>query len=110
MSTEKLPKKITRKSSKQAYWIIKLLSDKYLTADAYRAYSYFRWLDDVIDVSNLKRSQIKRIIKRQESIIARAFRKEKLPLPLSPEEQIIVDLIKSIDKPGSKLENYIRNI
>jgi phytoene/squalene synthetase len=40
---------ITKAASKQTYYTIRLLADRARVADAYRAYAYFRWVDDVLD-------------------------------------------------------------
>jgi len=37
---------ITRTASKQTYYTIRFLVDAGLVEDAYRAYAYFRWVDD----------------------------------------------------------------
>ncbi len=40
---------ITRAASKQTYYTIRFLVDRSLVEDAYRAYAYFRWVDDCLD-------------------------------------------------------------
>jgi hypothetical protein len=40
---------ITKAASKQTYYTIRLFVDRGRVKDAYRAYGYFRWVDDVID-------------------------------------------------------------
>jgi phytoene/squalene synthetase len=47
--TQTLAADITRSASKQTYYTIKLFVDRDLVEDAYRAYAYFRWVDDVLD-------------------------------------------------------------
>ena len=54
--TATLARSITWASSKQSYIIARLLVDKDLVNDCLRAYAYFRWADDVIDVSAQKGS------------------------------------------------------
>jgi phytoene/squalene synthetase len=82
--------------------------DKDLVDDCYRAYGYFRWTDDVVDV--LSRSSEERIsfIKRQWDLIDRAYRNER-PDDLTPEEEIIVDLISHDRDENSGLQSFIRN-
>jgi hypothetical protein len=36
-------------ASKQTYYTIRFLADRDRVADAYRAYGYFRWVDDTLD-------------------------------------------------------------
>ncbi len=40
---------ITKAASKQTYYTIRFLVDRERVADAYRAYAYFRWVDDTLD-------------------------------------------------------------
>lgn len=51
-ATAALARSITRAGSKQAYYTARLMVDKDLVNDFNRAYAYFRWLDDIIDVSS----------------------------------------------------------
>jgi len=40
---------LTRAASKQTYYTVRFLVDRERVADAYRAYAYFRWVDDTLD-------------------------------------------------------------
>ena len=40
---------ITKAASQQTYYTIRFLADRELVPDAYRAYAYFRWVDDALD-------------------------------------------------------------
>lgn len=40
---------ITKAASKQTYYTIRFLVDRERVDDAYQAYAYFRWVDDVLD-------------------------------------------------------------
>ncbi|UCF61830.1 MAG: hypothetical protein JSV37_03875, partial [Anaerolineaceae bacterium] len=59
INTAELARSITWASSKQTYFTVLLMVDKGLVEDCYRAYGYFRWADDVVDV--LSRSSEDRI-------------------------------------------------
>ena len=48
-TSQSLAARITQNASKQTYYTIRLLVDRDLVPDAYRAYAYFRWVDDVLD-------------------------------------------------------------
>ena len=48
-----LASSITKAASKQTYYTIRFLVDRERVADAYRAYAYFRWVDDTLDSDNL---------------------------------------------------------
>ena len=50
-STARLARSITWASSKQSYLTARLLADRDLADDCLRAYAYFRWADDMIDIS-----------------------------------------------------------
>lgn len=108
INTAELARSITWASSKQTYFTVLLMVDKGLVEDCYRAYGYFRWADDVVDV--LSRSSEDRIsfIKRQRDLIDRAYRNDR-PDDLTPEEEIIVDLISHDRGENSGLQSFIRN-
>lgn len=44
---------ITKYASSQTYYTIRFLADRDRTEDAYRAYAYFRWVDDILDADIL---------------------------------------------------------
>ena len=44
---------ITKVASRQTYYTIRFLVDRERVDDAYRAYGYFRWVDDVIDANSV---------------------------------------------------------
>ena len=43
---------ITKAASKQTYYTIRFLVDRERVDDAYRAYGYFRWVDDTLDAES----------------------------------------------------------
>ena len=49
--------RITKASSKQTYYTFRLLADRERLEDAYRAYGYFRWVDDILDLSNILQAE-----------------------------------------------------
>ena len=46
-----LARSITWKSSKQSYFTTVLLADRALVDDCLRAYAYYRWADDAVDIA-----------------------------------------------------------
>ena len=68
-SSGSLAASITKSASKQTYYTIRLFVDRERAADAYRAYGYFRWVDDVID--DEAGSVVERIafVSRQRSLL-----------------------------------------
>lgn len=119
-ATASLAQSITWSSSKQTYYTARLMVDKELVHDCYRAYAYFRWADDVIDastpddalasddVSSPSRDERISFIKQQRELIDRLYKNEQ-PEDLTPEEEIIVDLVNNARGESGRLESYIRN-
>jgi phytoene/squalene synthetase len=114
-ATAALARTITWASSKQTYYTARLTVDKDLVNDFYRAYAYFRWIDDIVDaeVSNEVTSQSddERIsfIRRQRELIERLYRKERSD-DLTAEEEIVADLISRDRTQNSGLQSFIRNM
>ncbi|HUW15164.1 MAG TPA: squalene/phytoene synthase family protein [Anaerolineae bacterium] len=108
--TATMARSITRASSVQTYYTVRLLVDRDLQDDCYRAYAYFRWADDIIDVAAQSDDDRISFISRQRDLIDRLYRNER-PDGLSLEEQIIADLI-SHDRDNeetSGLRSFIYN-
>lgn len=100
---------ITRHASKQTYCTIKFLADRHLVDDAYRAYAYFRWVDDYIDHENLSQPERISFVERQRLIIDRAYHGDWLD-NLSPEERMVVELIQNDGAKNDGLRVYIENM
>jgi phytoene/squalene synthetase len=83
--------------------------DKDLVDDFFRSYAYFRWIDDVIDVSSKSDEERITFISNQRSLIDKLY--EKGPVAdLSPEEKILQDLINNDRGENSGLQSFIRNM
>ena len=107
-ATAALARCITRESSRQTYFTILLLVDKELVDDCYRAYSYFRWADDVVDDLCETRDQRIAFIARQKALIDGFYDNERSE-ELRPEEDLIADLIKHERRQNSGLRSFIHN-
>ena len=107
---------ITKVASKQTYYTIRFLVDRPRIADAFRAYAYFRWVDDVLDavapsgsrlgtIDSLSRTNF---LRRQTSLLDRCVRGES-PRDFGPHEAMLVELIgsESVDR---GLAMYLRNM
>ena len=107
-----LASSITRAASKQTYYTIRFLVDKCLVEDAYRAYAYFRWVDDWLDEEMRPRTERLAFVKRQRALMDSCYRQEPLAdlMPLTPEEHLLVDLVHRDTEKNSKLQAYIRNM
>jgi phytoene/squalene synthetase len=104
-----LPALITRSASKQAYYSIRMLVDHERRLDAYRAYAYFRWVDDRIDQPASDRSERLDFIARQRELVDAA----RLGQPwsdLTREERLVVEMIQGDDEPASGLHSYITHM
>jgi phytoene/squalene synthetase len=107
--SQSLATAITKSASKQTYYTIRLLVDRGRVADAYRAYGYFRWLDDVIDAEQGAGPERIAFVERQQSILESCYRGE-VPADLCTEEWMLVDLIRNDTEPNSGLQMYLRNM
>jgi phytoene/squalene synthetase len=103
-----LARAITWASSKQTYYTARLMVDEGLVNDCYRAYAYFRWADDVIDISSESSDDRISFIERQRELIERLYKNERMD-GLTPEERIIADLISRDRGENSGLQSFIRN-
>jgi hypothetical protein len=108
MTSSVLAHSITWKSSKQSYLTARLLADRALVDDCLRAYAYFRWADDEIDIRLQSKDERDEFISRQKSIIERSYQGVILP-DISPEEKMIVDLIGHNRSQNSGLHSFITN-
>ena len=72
-ASARLARSITWASSKQSYLTARFLADRDLADDCLRAYAYFRWADDMIDISLAGREQRFPFIERQKALIEQAL-------------------------------------
>ncbi len=113
--TENLSRSITWVGSKQSYYTARLLVDKELVDDFYRAYAYFRWADDIVDAptsdGDSPQSDDRRIafVKRQKELVDRLYQCER-PNELTQEEQILADLVSHDQEVNSGLQSFVRNM
>ncbi|HMK09052.1 MAG TPA: squalene/phytoene synthase family protein [Anaerolineales bacterium] len=107
--SETLARSITRSGNDHAYTTIRLLADRRLTADAFRAYAYFRWVDDRLDLGEFNRPAAQAFLTRQNQLIGAAYRGRRLPAQ-EPEENLLLDLLRRDRDPVGGLALYIRNL
>jgi phytoene/squalene synthetase len=112
-----LARAITKAASKQTYYTIRLLVDRPLIDDAYCAYAYFRWVDDVIDdviptesgardTSRLVRS---RFLERQNALLETCLSGEE-PEEVDGHEAMLVRLLRHGDRSDPRLVAYVRHM
>jgi hypothetical protein len=100
---------ITRSASKHTYYTIRFLVDTCLVEDAYRAYAYFRWVDDWLDQEPRPRMERLAFVQRQQDLIDSCARCDLLA-DLTPEEYLLAELIQGDTEKNSGLQAYIRNM
>ncbi len=104
-----LAAKITRASSKQTYYTIRLFADRDRVEDAFRAYGYFRWVDDILDSVSGSRAEKLAFIKRQEFLLEAYNQGQELE-DLCAEECMLADLIENDREEDSGLRAYLQNM
>jgi squalene/phytoene synthase len=109
ISDRALAATITRTASKQTYYTIRFLADTNLVEDAYRAYAYFRWVDDWLDQEPRPRTERLAFVKRQQALIDGCAHRDP-PADLTPVECLLADLIQRDTETNSGLQAYIRNM
>jgi len=118
---------ITKAASKQTYYTIRFLVDRERVDDAYRAYGYFRWVDDTLDAgSNLALSGAvgaveaqgrAAFLERQKSLLEKCYRGESPP-DTNIQEKMLVELVQHDHEKNSALRQaqdsglqvYLRNM
>lgn len=104
-----LAAEITQSASKQTYYTIRFFADRDRVEDAYRAYGYFRWVDDVLDDETGSQTEKIAFANRQNSLLEACYLGE-TPNDLSAEEWMMADLVRSDTEKNSGLHSYLRNM
>ncbi len=100
---------ITKAASKQTYYTIRFLVDRDRVDDAYRAYGYFRWVDDVLDADSGSRSERMAFVERQKSLLESCYRGQ-LPQDVAIQEKMLVEMVHGDHEKNSGLQSYLRNM
>jgi phytoene/squalene synthetase len=108
---------ITKVASKQTYYTIRFLVDRPLVDDAYRAYAYFRWIDDVVDdvmptesnTGDAERLVRVRFLERQKALLEACLSRDE-PEDLDPHEAMLVELVRHADRSDPRLVAYLRHM
>lgn len=100
---------ITKAASTQTYYTIRYLVDPERVADAYRAYAYFRWVDDCLDDASASGSERSDFVERQKSLLENCYRNAQVG-NTSPQEQMLVDLVRDDTESNSGLHSYLFNM
>ena len=100
---------ITKAASKQAYYTIRFLVDRDLVEDAYRAYAYFRWVDDVIDAGLSTAPERMAFLERQTYLLEDCYVGNSSKSS-TPEEKMLIQLIQRDHRKNIGLQIYLRNM
>ncbi len=100
---------ITKAASSQTYYTIRLLADRDRRENAYRAYSYFRWVDDTLDSDVLSEVQRTAFFERQEYLLEQCYQGTP-PTDVDLEENLLVELVEQDRDKNSGLRIYLRNM
>jgi squalene/phytoene synthase len=100
---------ITKAASKQTYYTIHFLVDRERVEDAYRAYGYFRWVDDTLDAETMTSVERSAFIQRQKSLLEKCARGE-IPWDVDIQEQMLIDLVQRDHEKDSGLQSYLLNM
>ncbi|MCA9924775.1 MAG: squalene/phytoene synthase family protein [Anaerolineales bacterium] len=104
-----LASSITQASSKQSYYTVRCLVDRTRIDDAYRAYAYFRWVDDNLDETRQNKESRIAFANQQTALINHCYHGN-WPQRILPEEQMLVNLIRRNNEQSSGLRIYIENM
>jgi len=100
---------ITKAASKQTYYTIRFLVDRERVEDAYRAYGYFRWVDDTLDAGTISSPERSAFLERQKSLLEKCYQGE-TPRDVNIQENMLVELIQHDQEKNSGLQLYLRNM
>ena len=116
---------ITKAASKQTYYTICFLVDRDRVADAYRAYAYFRWVDDTLDndstlpkstgtvvsgaAGEVEARERTDFLARQKSLLEKCYQRESIR-ETTAEEQMLIELVEHDREKNSGLQSYLRNM
>jgi phytoene/squalene synthetase len=100
---------ITKAASEQTYYTIHYLVDQERVADAYRAYAYFRWVDDCLDEESTSSLDRTAFLERQKSLLEKCYRGES-PRDADIHERMLRELVQKDTEKNSSLQCYLRNM
>jgi hypothetical protein len=104
-----LASSITKAASKQTYYTIRFLVDCKRVEDAYRAYGYFRWVDDALDADLGSGPERMAFLERQKSLLEKCYQ-DLAPRDVSLQEKMLVELVQHDQEKNSGLQLYLRNM
>ena len=114
ISQQSLADTITWAASRQTYYTIRFLADRERVEDAYRAYAYFRWVDDTLDAGSACRPEAEAhtrlsFLQRQKSLLEKCYHGESIP-DVTLEEHLLIELVRHDREKNSGLGSYLCNM
>ena len=100
---------ITKAASTQTYYTIRFLVDRERVQNAYRAYGYFRWVDDTLDATFIAASERIAFLERQKSLLEQCYQ-GKVAGDICAQEKMLVDLIRYNHERNNGLQLYLYNM
>ena len=100
---------ITKSASKQTYYTIGFLVDRERVADAYRAYAYFRWVDDTLDEGSVSATKRLAFLEQQKAILESCCQGN-FPRNATAEENMLIELVRQDQNKNSGLQSYLCNM
>lgn len=104
-----LAESITKNASSQTYYTIHFLVDSGRIDNAYRAYGYFRWVDDTLDGGSLSAFERSGFLERQKSLLEKCYQGTHLS-DSTAEEDMLIELVQQDKEKDSGLQTYLRNM
>lgn len=104
-----LASSITKAASTQTYYTIRLLVDRDRVDDAYRAYGYFRWVDDALDAESVSEAERTAFLSRQKSLLEWCYQGG-TPEQGSPQANMLIELVRNDHAMPGGLHSYLSNM
>lgn len=108
-ATSTLAASITKDASRQTFYTIRFLADRERVVDAYRAYAYFRWVDDCLDGESASAEERGVFILRQKSLLERCYRGETVA-GANSQEGMLIELVQNDAEKNGGLRSYLFNM
>lgn len=107
--TGPLARNITFEASKQTAWTIQALVPRSRRDDAFRAYAYFRWVDDVLDGQEIDQTERLSFLDSQMDLLHRCLN-GKPPRVVGSEEWMLVELTQGPLRNDPGLRIYLQDM
>jgi phytoene/squalene synthetase len=107
--TSSLAREITYKASQQTAWTIQTLVPQHKRDDAFRAYAYFRWVDDVLDGDSLHQGERLSFLHSQMELLDQCLSGNP-PRQISSDEWLLVELTQGPLGHDPGLRTYLRDM